>query len=198
MGEDDTLALRVSAISTPYMTTPIFILLAGLYYVHDPWDIIIYGAIVVGFTVVIPLSYAEHLRRRGKVESVHIYDQRARLGPLAITAACSMAALAALYAIDAPWGIIQLAVLLILLAGAVLAATYFFKVSGHVSSWTTGTTVLVLIYGPLAAVLYLVAVPIAWSRLRLERHTRAEVAVGFAYGIASAVVLSWAVGLWSL
>ena len=64
MGTDNDTARMVSGITTPYLTAPLFILLAGLYYIETLWEIVLYGTIAVGFTVVIPLMYAEHQRRR--------------------------------------------------------------------------------------------------------------------------------------
>jgi membrane-associated phospholipid phosphatase len=192
---DDSLPAHVSALTTPYLTTPLFILLAGLYFVDDPAEILLYGSIAVGFTVVIPLSYAEHLRRAGTVESVHIFEQHARMAPLALTGASSVMGFAVLYLVGAPEGILRLGAILFMLAGALLAATWFLKVSGHVAGWTAGTTVLVVLYGPPMIFLYLVAVPIAWSRLRLEKHTWLEVIVGFAYGITIAGVFAVVVGI---
>ena len=151
--------------------------------------------LVVQTAVVIPLSYAEHLRRTGRVDSVHIFDQHARLGPLALTGVCALAAVGLLYLAGAPSAILRLGALLFLLAGAVLVATFLFKVSGHVSAWTSGTTVLVILYGPPFSVLLLFAAPIAWSRHQLGKHTSLELVVGFVYGIVTAVVLSYAVGL---
>jgi membrane-associated phospholipid phosphatase len=193
---DRTLAENISAVTTPYLTVPAFILLAGLAFVRDPLEITVYGIVAVGFTVVIPLGYAYHLTRRGKVDDIHIYDQRARLGPLALTGASSMAGFGILYLIEAPDGILRLAVLLFLMAGATLAATSLLKISGHVSSWTAGSTVVIILHGPYALPLLLGALPIGWSRLALARHRPVEVVVGFAYGVFAAAALCLAVGLW--
>ena len=192
---DRTLAEHVSAVTTPYLTVPAFILLAGLAFVTDLEEIMLYGAIAVGFTVGIPMAYAQHLTRQGRVDSIHIYDQRARLAPLALTGASSMVGLGILYLVEAPDGILRLAVLLFLMAGATLAATTVLKISGHVSSWSAGSTVAVVLHGPLALPLLLGALPIGWSRLELGRHRPVEVVVGFLYGILSAAALSLLVGI---
>ncbi len=196
MGTDSSTARVVSGLTTPYLTSPLFILLAGLYYVESWWEALLYGSIAVGFTVVIPLLYARHLKRAGRVDSVHIFDQHARLAPLALTGASSMVGLGVLYIVGAPDWILRLGALLFLLAGSVLVATYFLKISGHTSAWASGTTVLVVLYGPMALPLMLGVIPIAWSRLALGKHTTTEVVVGFLYGVATAAVLSWTVGIW--
>jgi membrane-associated phospholipid phosphatase len=192
---DKDLPTIVSALTTPYLTTPLFILLAGLYYVKDPGDILLYGAIAVTFTVAVPLVYTELLRRTGRVESVHVFDQRARLGPLVLTGVSSVVGFLILYLVGAPGGILRLGAMLFLLAGALVGATWFLKLSGHVAGWTAGTTVLVALYGPPAALLYAVALPIAWSRLALGKHTGVEVVAGLLYGVAITAAFVWLVGL---
>lgn len=186
----------ISSLSSPYLTAPLFILLAGYHYVQDPLEIALYGSIAVGFTVLIPLLYTVHLHRTGRVDSVHIVDRHSRLGPLAITGASSVVGLALLYAVGAPEAILSLAVLLFLLAATVLVATFFLKVSGHMAAWGAGTTIVVALYGPVLVPLYLFALPIAWSRLTLKRHTPLEVAVGFVYGIGTAAMIAWLLDLW--
>jgi membrane-associated phospholipid phosphatase len=190
------IARVISSLSSPYLTAPLFILLAGYYYVQDPFQIALYGSITVGFTVLIPLLYTLHLRRIGSVDSLHIIDQRSRLGPLAITGASSAVGLALLYAVGAPEEILRLAVLLFLLAATVLVATFFLKVSGHMAAWGAGTTIVVALYGPVLVPLFLIALPIAWSRLTLERHTPLEVVAGFIYGIGTAAIIAWLLDLW--
>jgi len=191
-----TFAAGLSAVTTPYITAPAFILLAGLHFVDSLLELALYGGVVVGFTVAIPLAYASYLRGQGRVDSIHIYERRARLAPMALTGASSCAGLGLLYALNAPTDILRLGVLLILLAMTVLGATYVIKVSGHVTAWATGTTVMVVVYGPAASLLYLVALPVGWSRLALERHRPVEVMVGFAYGVVASLVLTLAVGIW--
>lgn len=191
-----TKADYISAVTTPYLMVPAFILMAGLAFVTDPWEIVLYGAIAVGFTVAIPMAFAHYLALQGQVDSIHIYDQKARLGPLALTGASSFIGLVVLYLIGAPDGILRLAVLLFLMAGATLAATSVLKISGHTSAWTAGSTVVIILHGPMAAPLLLGAVPIGWSRLALERHRPLEVVVGFLYGIVSAAILSYLVGIY--
>jgi len=190
------IARAISSLSSPYLTAPLFILLAGYYYVKDPLELALYGAIAVGFTVIIPLLFTLHLRRTGRVDSIHIIDRRSRLGPLAVTGASSALGLALLYAVGAPDDILALAVLLIILAATVLMATFFLKISGHTAAWGAGTTIVVALYGPILGPLFFIALPIGWSRFALKEHTLLEVVAGLIYGVAIALMSTWLLGLW--
>ncbi|UCC93241.1 MAG: hypothetical protein JSW25_00760 [Thermoplasmata archaeon] len=193
---DTTLAAHISRITSPYLSVPFFILLAGLAYVQDLLELVLYGAVAVGFTVVIPLLYTLSLVRRGKVDDIHIYDRGARLRPLAVTTVSSIVGFLVLHLIGASEDLIGLAILLFLMAAVTLAATSVFKISGHVSAWAGGCTVVAILHGPYALPLFLVGIPIGWSRLALERHRPIEVVIGFVYGIASASVLALLIGVW--
>jgi len=78
---------------------------------------------------------------------------------------------------------------------AVSAPTAVLKISGHVTAWTAGSVALASLWGPWALAALLGALPIAWSRLALARHTPLELVAGAAYGIAVSAALAWAMGL---
>jgi membrane-associated phospholipid phosphatase len=185
----------VSAATTPYITVPVFILLCGARYVGGPRELLLYGGIVVGLSVLVPLGYTAHLVRKGVVEDMDVPGRFGRLGPLAAAALGSVVGLAALHVLGAPTGVLRLGMMLVALAAAVFAATAFLKISGHVTAWTAGCVTLASLWGPWALPSLLGALPIAWSRLALGRHTPLELVAGAAYGIAVSAVLAWAMGL---
>ncbi|MCK4969673.1 MAG: phosphatase PAP2 family protein, partial [Thermoplasmata archaeon] len=74
--------------------------------------------------------------------------------------------------------------------------TFLLKVSGHMAAWGAGTTIVVALYGPVLVPLFLIALPIAWSRLTLDKHTPLEVVAGFIYGIGTAAMIAWLLDLW--
>ena len=188
-------AMWVSAATTPYITVPVFILLCGARYVRGWDELLLYGGIVVGLAVVMPLAYTAHLVRTGAVEAMDVPGRFGRLRPLAAAAVGALLGLAALYALDAPSGIVRLGIMLVALAAAVFAATGVLKVSGHVTAWTAGNVVLAALWGPWALLALLGAIPVAWSRLALGRHTPFELVAGAVYGTAVAAALAWALGL---
>jgi hypothetical protein len=64
------------------------------------------------------------------------------------------------------------------------AATRWVKVSLHMAFGALSTTTLLLAGSPAGWVLLAVMPVLAWSRLALERHSTAEVAIGLLTGVA--------------
>jgi membrane-associated phospholipid phosphatase len=188
-------ARALSGVTSPYITVPIFIMLCGLRYVSDPVTALLYGAVLIVSTVVVPLVYVVILMRRGVVGSIHVPDRAARLGPLASAAAGAALGLAIIWALGAPTEVLRLAAMLVALALALLAATIVLKVSGHATAWSAGSVVLAVLYGWWALALLVVVVPIAWARHALGRHTPLELLAGVAYGGLMAAALAWLSGL---
>ena len=188
-------AMWLSAVTTPYITVPVFILLCGARYVGGWRELLLYGGIVVGLAVLVPLGYTAHLVRRGVVEAMDVPGRFGRLGPLAAAALGATAGLLALLLLGAPIGVLRLGVMLVALAAAVFAATAVLKISGHVTAWAAGSVTLAFLWGPWALAALLGALPIAGSRLALGRHTPLELVAGAAYGIAVSAVMAWAMGL---
>ena len=73
-------------------------------------------------------------------------------------------------------------VLIMLIVCAI--ATRWIKVSLHMAFGALATTVLLVVGSPLGWVLLVLMPALAWSRLALERHRPAEVAIGVVVGIA--------------
>jgi len=188
-------AMWLSAATTPYITVPLFILLCGARYVDGWRELLLYGGVVVGLAVLVPLGYTAHLVREGVVEDMDVPGRFGRLGPLAAAAMGAFAGLLALLLLGAPSGVLRLGVMLVALAAAVFAATAVLKISGHVTAWAAGSVTLAFLWGPWALASLLGALPIAWSRLALGRHTPLELVAGAAYGIAVSAMLAWAMGL---
>jgi membrane-associated phospholipid phosphatase len=187
-------ARAVSAVSSPYLTVPAFIVASGMRYVDGPLEGLLYGAVLVATTVLLPLGHVLALRRRGLVDSIHLRERRARLGPLATAMLGAALGLAALWCLGAPAEVLRLGCVLVALAAAVLAATSVLKVSGHVTAWAMGSVVLAVPYGWWAAPLLAAAGPIAWARHALGRHTPVELGAGLLYGACVAASLVLALG----
>jgi len=170
-------------------------MLCGPRYVPDPGTALLYGAVLISTTVVVPLLCVLHLKRRGAIDSIHVSDRAPRLGPLASAAAGATLGTLAIGALGAPPQVLRLAMMLVALALALLAATMVLKVSGHTTAWSAGTVVLAALYGWWALALLALVVPIAWARHALGSHTPLELAAGALCGGMVTAALAWLAGL---
>lgn len=91
-----------------------------------------------------------------------------------------------LYGFDAPRAVTALVTAMLAVLLALLAITFFWKVSVHsaVASAAVAVAVLTSVFGPGTLVLVPLVALIAWSRVRLRCHTVGQVAVGALVGAA--------------
>ena len=140
--------------------------------------VIVYA--VVG--MVLPLWYLYRQVRREFVSDFDLRVRTERVKPQLVTAASLCIAWGTLFLGRAPGPMINLAATLFLLSVAILSVTLRWKISMHCAAAGAAGAVVWLVYGvwwPLAVVI----MAVGWARLRLHRHTPAQVIAGSLLGI---------------
>lgn len=178
------LARTLSIVLHPFATMLAFALLAGGEGRNRG------EALLVAAAVIVPVAALMFQRRlAGRWRTVDA-SERAERPALYAVAGLAAAGVAAAVLLRGGSGALRpaLAVLLVFALGA--AASPWVKASLHVAfAVFAGAALLAL--GVRAGWAFLALVPpLAWSRLRLGRHTRAELAAGAAIGAAAALVLA--------
>ncbi|MFE8915989.1 hypothetical protein [Streptomyces globisporus] len=101
---------------------------------------------------------------------------------------------ALLYGWDAPAAVTALVTAMVAVLLALLAVTFFWKVSVHSAVASGALAILVTVFGPWMLALVPVVVLIGWSRVRLRCHTVGQVAVGMLIGAAVSAPLYMLLG----
>jgi membrane-associated phospholipid phosphatase len=140
-----------------------------------------WAGIYVCLAVVIPLLYLFWLLHRGLITDLDTQLREQRIGPLVFTIACTGWGWLVLLFGSAPSLMIVLAGALWLQMVIVLCITLRWKISMHCAAAGAAAAVMWALVGtpfPL-----LIGVPlIAWSRVRLRRHTVAQTIAGALLG----------------
>ncbi|HEX6798215.1 MAG TPA: phosphatase PAP2 family protein [Ktedonobacterales bacterium] len=126
---------------------------------------------------------------RGKWTDLDVSVRRQRYALYPFGIAC-MAALAVSYArLNAPQVAVQSAVALMLANVVNGLVNFVYKVSAHATGAAASAALLwlALPYLSLAVVASIAALLVGWSRVALHRHTRGQVLLGWAVGVASMV-----------
>ena len=185
---DGRLAYVISQVGSPPMLTPVAVAVTA-WTLRSPraW---MWAGIYVLLAVLFPLLYLVWMVRKGQITDLDVQLRQQRARPLIVTIACGGLAWLELVLGGAPWHMVILARTLFLQTAVILGITLYWKISVHCAAaagvatwvWSLGGTPLPLLIG----------VPvIAWSRVRLGRHTLAQTIAGALLGIASfASVLS--------
>jgi membrane-associated phospholipid phosphatase len=137
--------------------------------------------------VMLPMGYVVWLLRRGLVTDIDVQVREQRTRPMIATLACALVAWLALWAANAPRQLVVLALASWLQTGLLFLITLRWKISVHCAAAATSVTVIGSLVGsPLPL---LIGAPImAWSRVRLRRHTLAQTMAGTALGVVVSVI----------
>jgi membrane-associated phospholipid phosphatase len=144
----------------------------------------------LGWAAVIALSCAAGPRgilaiwiRRGKITSGHRVRERAeRLAPLTAALGLVAAGVTALQIGHAPTDLRALVWAMLVGLAITGAVTAVWKISVHTAVMAGTVTVLVLVFGPLAAITAPLVLLVAWSRVLTGDHTLAQVIAGAVMG----------------
>jgi len=152
------------------------------------WSLM-YVALAMG----IPLLYIFWRVRKGKITDMDIQLREQRTGPFLVTILAVTLAAAILRVGHAPDPLVLMAYASLVQLCAIFLITLRWKISVHTST-AAGISVLMLRVVGAAAVPLAITVPlIAWSRVKLGRHTLGQTIAGTALGIGvflTAVLIS--------
>lgn len=184
---DERLARGVSnVLSPPLIAITGLVLLASLVNTPDIWW---WTGYFLALTVIVPVAYLIWKMRRGEISDFHIQIREQRVRPMTLTLACAITVLASLWIGQAPRLLQIFSFASVLQVAFLLLVTLRWKISGHGAAIGSLAVFLVGLYGSAGAPALLAIPLVAWSRVRLQRHTPAQAIAGSLTGIA--FTLAW-------
>ena len=173
-------AYAISAVSSPTLLLGVLYpvvgaLAAGLAGVG--WSLL--GML---FTVVVPAAIVDVGVRQGRYTDHHLTRREQRAVPLGLAAASVATGVVVLAVAGAPRAIVALQVAVLTTLAVATLVTLVWKVSLHVAVVCAAAAVLTVLGGGWWAVSWLAVPAVAWSRARLEAHTRPQLVVGALLG----------------
>lgn len=177
---DERLARIISDVGGPPVLTLLALGLIAIY-VDDPltW---LWLLLVLAIGMLLPLSYIIWLVRTGRVTDFDLSDRRQRTGPYLVSLTCVIAAWLVLWLGQAPTLLIVLVGAQILQTLLMLVITLVWKISIHGATSAAVATLAWSLVGLSALPLGLSVPVIAWSRVRLKRHTPMQTIAGAVVG----------------
>jgi len=143
-----------------------------------------YAALYLSLSVVAPMADLAYRFRRGDISDIHLPYRSERMRPFVINTAGTATSLLLLHAFGAPAILVAVAAGGLLQSTVLMAMTAYWQVSVHAAASASLATFVTLAHGlGVSAVMAgAVFVAVGWSRVRLNRHTGAQVAVGAIVG----------------
>jgi membrane-associated phospholipid phosphatase len=142
-----------------------------------------WASFIVGFNILLPSAYILWLKRKGRVTDFDVFLREQRFWPYVVTLTCGAISWLVMAALHAPR-------LFVILSGASVGQGLImfiinqrWKISAHAAG-TAGIAVLMWqLLGASGAPILLIIPLVAWSRVRLGRHTLGQVIAGSAVGV---------------
>ena len=182
----DTVAQTVShVVSPPVVAVAGVFMAAGMDGRPTAW---LAAAIFTALGVLVPMATLLQQWRRGEVSDIEITRRDQRQRPMLLTATCVGAAAIALQLTGAPPVVTGLASILGVQSLVLLAITLSWKISVHCTAAATFGGLLAVATGTALVALAPVLL-VAWSRLRLRRHTPLQCLGGSILGLSLMAVL---------
>jgi membrane-associated phospholipid phosphatase len=179
MTRDRKVARWISRVSCPPVLAVIGTLAVAAEVGNIAW---MWALFMIALSIVVPALYVLWLTRHGKVTDFDIYLRQQRFWPYVVGIACSAIAWLVMAIGRAPH-------LFILLSGAsvgqevvMFLVNQRWKISAHASSTASFAVLIWRILGAPATPVLLIIPLVAWSRVRLGRHTKGQVVAGSLLG----------------
>lgn len=151
---------------------------------------LVWAMIYLLLVCLMPLIYVAVMVRRGKITDIHMQVRQQRLKPFLVSLLCTTVAWWTLRFLGAPPILPMLALFSLVQLTVMTVITLVWQVSMHAMSISGASVAVALMFGTTAA---LATVPfvllVGAARLRLKRHTPAQVLVGTILGMAIPVAL---------
>lgn len=187
VGWADSLARALAnVLSPPVVTLGVLLLVASQTGAATAWR---WAATFVVLGIVPPVFYVAWLVRRGHVTDIHLPLREERTRPFVATLASSGTALVVMAALGAPPLLVVVAAAGWLQVALLFAITLRWKISTHCAAAAALAALAVGLRGTPAVPLVAIVPVVAWSRLRLQRHDRAQVVAGGVLGAGVTLVL---------
>ncbi|MFN8373450.1 MAG: hypothetical protein U0694_11320 [Anaerolineae bacterium] len=131
----------------------------------------------------LPVSYIAWNVRRGKITDIHMKERRQRVGPFVFSIACSGIGWLMLRLMNTPEAVSSFALFSLVQLAVLATITLVWQISIHSMSITGAVVAVGTIFGVPPALVVMPLVPLVGvARIKLQRHTLAQVVAGTILG----------------
>lgn len=136
----------------------------------------------ISFTIFVPAAFILVLRKRGKVTDFDVFVREQRFWPYMVSVSCALIAWLVMALAHAPGLFILISAAAAIQAIVMFLVNLKWKISVHASGTACFAVLSWQLFGLPGASLLLAIPLVAWSRVRLGRHTTGQVIAGSALG----------------
>jgi hypothetical protein len=190
----DYLAFGISAIFSPYITAAVFIVIVIYSYSQSLSQFLPWVVTFLFFAVIIPGMYLLWLLESKKVNDIHLADRKDRKWPFLLGGISAFLGAAILIIMHAARPVVVIGVAYAVNAMVVALITLFWKISIHTALFSAVVTITVIVFGSPFSWLYLILIPLSWSRIHRHRHTIWQATAGALLAFVLTAAVFWMFG----
>lgn len=192
--EEMSWARLVSDILSPPVVWGVLALPISFRVAPSQEQALLWALVYIVMVCVIPIVYVVWMVRRGEITDIHMKVRQQRLRPLLVSMVCTAIAWWTLRLMGAPPVVPLLALFSFVQISVITLITLVWQVSMHAMSISGAMIAAGALFGAVFAVLVApLVVLVCVARLKLERHTPAQVIIGVLIGSVIPLVLLSAV-----
>ncbi len=190
----DCTAFIISAVFSPYITAAVFMIGISYHYANTLSQFLPWMITFLFFGVIIPGIYVLWLLETKKIRDFHIFHREDRKTPFLLAGLSSLTGAILLFILVAarPVTVIGTAYAVNVLAIAFI--TQVWKISIHTALFSAVTTIIVILFGIQFWWMYLILIPLAWSRIHRQRHTIWQAVIGSIIAFILTAATFWLFG----
>ena len=184
-----------SNIFNPFLVSLIIILVLSFESTSGILDALKWSLILIAISIIPVFLFVVYLVRNGKLDGIFANVRRQRTGIYLLAGVCAIVGGIIITYFGAPLALLAVSVAGLSAVIVFICINFLWKISIHIAFVAASVTVLLILYGPIAA-LSLVLLPlVAWARIELGHHSLAQVAVGALLAALIVVVVFYLFGL---
>ena len=172
------IAILVSNILNPFVLSLLIIFLISFQSTGTALGTIKWSAILIAATILPVYLFITYLVRSAKLDSHFIAIRKQRNKVYLLASVCVFIASVILFFMGA-----SSLLLAVIFAGLFITVIFmginlWWKISLHSAFISASVTLLIILFGPVAAVGVILVLLVGWSRVELGRHSIAQVTIG--------------------
>ncbi|MCC6443375.1 MAG: hypothetical protein IT210_07950 [Armatimonadetes bacterium] len=185
----DKLAFAISAVFSPFLVPFFFIVGIVAMYTHDLRQLALWSGITLFFSTGVPALDVLYRYYTGRVSDIHVMYREQRTEPFVVGIVSAALGAGTLYAIDAPFALVQVGLCMVANGIVFLAVNRHWKISMHMGTLTAAIVSVLFLFGVQMLWLTVLVPPVMWARLHRGKHTVLQLLAGLVVsGIVTAVV----------
>ncbi len=172
------LAILTSNILNPFLVSLIMVIIISLKTTTSFFEALKWSSIALALSILPVLSVMVYLIRKEKLEGISIRVRKQRHRIYLLATICAVVSCVVLFRWGAPLMLVASFAAGLSAIVIFMCINFLWKISVHTAFVTSSVTLLIILFGPIGAVSTVLLPLIGWSRIELEHHSPAQVAIG--------------------